>query len=141
MATPGFCLSTADGREYLKRVQEYSARRQRVEETYYNAVTSYENESLRVGRLGPEAHLAWAEGERSRVQLLANQYNSRNAQYEEAVRLLHSEFDGAVLAVHYEPIIGNVCWWRPLNRAHRVFHRLAPDEFERVREQTKERGR
>lgn len=139
--TPGFCFSTAAGREYLRRVNEYAARRGHVEEAYGNAVNRYENEWLRTGQMGREALRAFSQTEHRKMSLLENQYNSRNAQYNEAIRLLHSEFDGVVLAVHYEPILGDVLWWRPLGREHRVFKRMTPDEHVNVCELMKERGR
>ena len=131
--TPGFCISTDDGREYLRRVREYSARRAHVEEAYVNAVNRYENEWLRCGQMGREALRAFTQSEHRKMSLLENQYNSRNAQYNEALLLLGSEYDGRVLALHYEPSLGDVAWYRPLNREYRVFRRLEPGELEATR--------
>lgn len=130
--SPGWCETTEEGREYSRRVREYSARRAHVEETYVNAVNKHENEWLKTAQLGNEALQTFIQSGRTKMDLLANQYNSRNAQYNEALLLLNTEYAGRTLAVHYEPILGAVKWWRPLNREHRVFKRLGPEEFTRV---------
>jgi len=106
---PGFCISTNEGRDYLRRVQEASTHRAHIERVY------------------------WASRECLKSELLKNQYNSRNSQYDETLRLLRVEYNNIILAIHYEPILGNVKWQRPLNCEYRIFKRIDPKEFDQMR--------
>jgi hypothetical protein len=139
--TPGFCVSTDAGREYIGEVQAASTKRAHTEEAYLNATRRYESLWMQVARLNsPEALRAFEESESLKVSKIANDHARRDDEYRSRLKVLREQYDGRVLAVHYEPILGDVKWWRPLNREYRVFKRLGLGEFERVREETSGRG-